>query len=63
VSVINPGWVKTNIGNGEPENVAVRLGRRFIARDTEVGSRTLVHAAQGGEETHGQYLSDCAVAE
>ena len=63
INVLNPGWVKTNIGNGEPENIAVRAGRKVIARDTEVGSRTLVHAAEGGEETHGQYLSDCKVGE
>lgn len=34
----------------------------FLARSTEVGSRTLVHAATQGAETHGQYLSDCKVA-
>ena len=31
------------------------------ARSTEVGSRTLVHAASAGPETHGQYLSECRV--
>jgi retinol dehydrogenase 12 len=30
-------------------------------RKTEEGSRTLVYAAQGGPETHGQYLDDCKV--
>ena len=33
------------------------------ARNSEVGSRTLVHAAEGGKETHGQYLSDCKVGQ
>jgi NAD(P)-dependent dehydrogenase (short-subunit alcohol dehydrogenase family) len=32
------------------------------ARSTEVGSRTLVHAASAGPESHGQYLSNCEVA-
>ncbi len=35
----------------------------LLARTSEVGSRTLVHAATAGEETHGQYLSDCKVAD
>lgn len=34
-----------------------------IARNCEVGSRTLVHAAEGGDETHGAYLSDCKVGQ
>ncbi|KAF2428072.1 NAD(P)-binding protein [Tothia fuscella] len=33
------------------------------ARTTEVGARTLVHATHAGEESHGKYLSDCAVRE
>lgn len=33
-----------------------------LARTTEVGSRTLVHAGvTAGEETHGKYLADCQV--
>jgi retinol dehydrogenase-12 len=31
------------------------------ARTTEVGSRTLVTAAAFGPESHGQYMSDCAI--
>ncbi len=33
----------------------------LLARTTEAGSRTLVHAAGAGAETHGQYLSDCEI--
>ena len=33
-----------------------------VARSTEEGSRTLVHAAGQGVETHGKYLSECHVA-
>jgi retinol dehydrogenase-12 len=32
------------------------------ARSTEVGSRTLVHAASAGRESYGEYLSNCQVA-
>lgn len=63
VSVVNPGWAKTNMGSGEKSGLFAAFGRRFIARETEVGSRTLVHAAEGGLETHGQYLSDCKIGE
>jgi hypothetical protein len=37
--------------------------RFFLARTTEVGSRTLVHAASQGAESHGKYLSDCQITE
>ncbi|KAH7040921.1 uncharacterized protein B0I36DRAFT_260386 [Microdochium trichocladiopsis] len=60
VSVVNPGWVITDLQR-EGVGLLMALGRRFVARDTELGSRTLVHAAQGGRETHGQFLSDCRV--
>jgi hypothetical protein len=36
--------------------------KAILARSTEVGSRTLVHAASAGPESHGQYLSDCRIA-
>lgn len=38
---------------------------RMMARTTEVGSRTLVHAAsqKGEDSSHGKYLSDCMVEE
>jgi hypothetical protein len=35
----------------------------FLARTTEYGSRTLVHAAAQGKESHGKYISDCRVTE
>jgi hypothetical protein len=37
--------------------------RFLLARKTEVGSRTLVHAGSQGVESHGKYLSDCETAE
>lgn len=33
----------------------------LLARKTDVGARTLVAAASAGEESHGQYMSVCAV--
>lgn len=37
--------------------------KALIARTTEVGSRTLVHAAGAGDETHGKYLSDSTIGD
>lgn len=41
--------------------VIVRVITALLARTTEVGSRTTVHAASAGPDSHGQYLSDCDV--
>jgi hypothetical protein len=37
--------------------------RFFFARTAEMGSRTLLHAAVAGKETHGKYLSECEIRE
>lgn len=45
-----------------PSNPGVRAFEKLMARTTEEGSRTLVHAATRGPETHGKYLNDCKIA-
>ena len=40
-----------------------KIAIALLARSTEVGSRTLVHAGAQGPESHGQYLSDCAITD
>lgn len=40
----------------------MKVMRFLIARSTEVGSRTLVAAAEAGEESHGQYMADSRVS-
>lgn len=35
----------------------------LLARSTEAGSRTLVAGIAAGEESHGEYMADCLVAE
>ncbi|KAK4040660.1 hypothetical protein C8A01DRAFT_15502 [Parachaetomium inaequale] len=62
-SVINPGFVATQIMRHEGPlfQIYLRVLRKMLARTAEEGSRTLVHGAEGGEETHGQYLDDCKV--
>lgn len=46
-----------------PLNVLGWVGKRLVGRSTEMGSRTLVAAATAGEESHGQYMTDCLVRE
>lgn len=63
VSILNPGAVRTDIMR--EAGFFFRLYLRFLwlvmMRTAEEGGRTLVHAAGGGRETHGQYLDDCKI--
>ncbi|KAL8636359.1 MAG: hypothetical protein Q9228_006238 [Teloschistes exilis] len=66
VNIVNPGFC---YGSGLHTEVTGALGvvfgiyKRIIGRSTAVGARTLVNAAVvQGEQSHGRYLSDCAMA-
>lgn len=61
LNMLNPGLCHSALGR----NVGwdLWLLKLFLARSTEVGSRTLVHAAAAGRETHGKYLSDATIAD
>ncbi|KAK7707702.1 hypothetical protein SLS63_013695 [Diaporthe eres] len=62
-SIINPGFVRTDImrdGSWLFHIYYVCLAA-LMARTSEEGGWILVNAAEGGEETHGQYLDDCKV--
>ncbi len=66
VSYLNPGSVRSELNREFTGAIAAIRGyafRKILARKTEEGSRTLVWAAAGGGDTHGQYLDDCQVAE
>lgn len=39
------------------------VNKLLFARTSEYGSRTLVHAASQGLDSHGCYLSGCAISE
>jgi retinol dehydrogenase-12 len=61
LNMINPGFCRSDLTR-EVQGVlayAFAVFKFLFARSTEVGSRTLVHAAVAGEETHGKYLSEC----
>ncbi|KAL6721765.1 hypothetical protein ACLMJK_000870 [Lecanora helva] len=63
INHVNPGWVVTEVMRewSGLKWIIFRIFRAFLARSTEVGSRTLINAAEGGEETHGQYMDDCTI--
>ena len=46
-----------------PLSVLIWIGKRVIARTTEMGSRTLVAAASAGVDMHGIYMADCKFKE
>jgi hypothetical protein len=62
-NVVNPGFVATQImrHGGPVFQVYLKLMKAALSRTAEEGGRTVVNGAEGGEETHGQYLNDCQV--
>jgi retinol dehydrogenase-12 len=69
VSAVNPGYCHSCLSREIESNpflkVFVSIHKGLLARPTEMGSRTLVHAAiePGERERHGHYLSSCQVTE
>ncbi|KAI9880399.1 MAG: hypothetical protein M1830_003439 [Pleopsidium flavum] len=61
INMLNPGFCHSELlRNATGMQGMVMAGMKaLLARTTEEGSRTLVHAAGVGMETHGKYLSDC----
>jgi NAD(P)-dependent dehydrogenase (short-subunit alcohol dehydrogenase family) len=61
INCVNPGFCHSALTRDyAPIAYIGKIAGR--ARSTEVGSRTLVHAASAGIESYGQYLSNCQVA-
>ena len=59
INTLNPGFCHSELAR--ETGLGMKIFKFLLARTTEVGSRTLVHAAMAGRETHGQYLSDCKI--
>lgn len=62
ISILTPGFCKSNIfRDGDFTDKIFGVMANLIGRTTEVGSRTLVHAASPihGREEHGEFLWDC----
>jgi len=62
INCVNPGLCHSELARETP-TFGFWLIKLLLARSTEVGSRTLIHAGIQGGESHGQYLSDCEIAE
>ncbi|KAK4690832.1 hypothetical protein P7C71_g6046, partial [Lecanoromycetidae sp. Uapishka_2] len=60
INFLNPGLCQSSLARDAP--IRVHILKFLLARTTEHGSRTLVHAASAGSESHGQYLSNCQVS-
>lgn len=65
VNSVNPGVCKTDLSRNAPAEFRRQLAEMHekFGRTAEDGSRTLLHGAVGGKESHGRYLSDCEIAE
>lgn len=63
LNCLNPGFCRTEIVREYNliQTMVFTIFRAIFSRTTEQGSRTLIAAAEGGEETHGQYMNDCRV--
>ncbi|KAL1644595.1 hypothetical protein SLS61_008645 [Didymella pomorum] len=64
INFVNPGYCKSALTRDMPfaMKVVQTIMDPIFARTTEQGSRTPVHAASAGAESHGQYMSNCQVA-
>ncbi|ERF68109.1 hypothetical protein EPUS_06920 [Endocarpon pusillum Z07020] len=62
VNCVNPGLCHSELSRDDP-TMKYTILKFVLARSTEVGSRTLFHAGAQGADSHGQYLSDCEIAE
>ncbi|KAH7225194.1 hypothetical protein BKA60DRAFT_255570 [Fusarium oxysporum] len=62
---VHPGLCESELDKdvkGLPRYL-LSIAKALVARKTEEGSRTLVHSAAAGEESHGKYMSECRVRE
>lgn len=57
----NPSFCKSNLADEMRNDTGFQMGENMLARSTEEGSRALVHGLLVGEESHGQYLTNCHV--
>ncbi|CAG8981700.1 hypothetical protein HYALB_00006573 [Hymenoscyphus albidus] len=65
VNLVGPGFCKTELSVNSPFvlRMSIKLGNMLIGRTAEMGSRTLLHGAIAGKESHGRYLGNCEVRE
>lgn len=63
INDVNPGMVVTEVMKEWTGiwGVFLSILQVTLFRKAEVGSRTIMNAAEGGKETHGQYMNDCKI--
>ncbi|KAI1342101.1 putative short-chain dehydrogenase [Xylariaceae sp. FL0016] len=63
LNIVNPGLCRSQLNREAqfPLSWLLPIGVSLVGRTSEMGSRTLVHAALADHSTHGKYLSDCEV--
>ncbi|KAK6948775.1 hypothetical protein Daesc_010546 [Daldinia eschscholtzii] len=61
INTPNPSFCKSNLANASQGSRGFRIFEKLLARSSEEGSRVLVHGLLAGEESNGQYLSNCHV--
>lgn len=61
INMLNPGLCHSELSRDGPWFLNVM--KFFLARTTEVGSRTLLAAASAGEDSHGKYMHDAVISE
>lgn len=62
INYLNPGLCHSELARDSGWGLAIM--KALLARSTEVGSRTLVHAGtEAGTESHGHYLSSSRISE
>lgn len=62
INLVDPGLCHSDLGRDYP-TWGFFFIKLVLARSTEAGSRTLVHAGSAGRESHGQYLEDCQMSQ
>lgn len=65
INLLCPGLCWTELTRNVPWGTWLQIAimRIFLARSAEVGSRTILHAAVAGPESHGEVCGDCEIRE
>ncbi|KAK8050746.1 hypothetical protein PG994_012476 [Apiospora phragmitis] len=61
LNLADPGLCWSELGRDYP-TWGFWLIKAILARSTEVGSRTLLHAGAAGRDSHGKYCDDCEIS-
>ncbi len=66
VNYLDPGLCYTNLNTHVAPHLQQMIDQqrvKFHGRSAEMGSRTLLHAAMAGKESHGCFVGSCEIKE